>query len=80
MSEELLLIQLFQLLDASKGNPINDRVIHAHHECRCSHKLTILVIDPVRCLSHRMGFGSKQLQQLTSGLSWIVKTQKSLKQ
>jgi hypothetical protein len=28
------LIQLLKLLHTAKGNPIYDRLIHAHHECR----------------------------------------------
>jgi hypothetical protein len=28
------LIKFLQFLDPAKGNPVNNRVIHAHHECR----------------------------------------------
>jgi hypothetical protein len=57
----LLLVELLQLLDAAKGDQVNDRVIHAHHECRRNHKLTVLVIDLVHCFSNRMRFGGELL-------------------
>jgi hypothetical protein len=40
-----LLIELFQFLDAAKGNPVNNRLIHAHHECWRNDKFTVFVID-----------------------------------
>lgn len=42
---DLLLIELFQLLDPAKGNPVNDRVIHAHHECWRNDKLTVFIMN-----------------------------------
>jgi hypothetical protein len=58
------LIQFLQFLHAAKGNPVNDRLIHAHHQSRRNHKLAVFVIDPVHYLSHGMGFGGKHLQLL----------------
>jgi hypothetical protein len=51
----LLLIELLKFLDAAKGDQVNDRLIHPHHECWRNDKFTVFVIDLVRCLSHRMG-------------------------
>jgi hypothetical protein len=47
-----------------KGNPVNDRLIHAHHQRRRNNKLAVLVIDLVHCLGNRMGTGCKQPQLL----------------
>jgi hypothetical protein len=60
-----LLIELLNLLDAAKGNPIKDSLIHPHQQSRGNHEFTIFVIDLVHCLSHRMGTGAKHLQLLT---------------
>jgi hypothetical protein len=60
----LPLIELLQLLHAAKGNPVNDRLIHPHHECRRDDKFVVFVIDLVHYRSYRMGAGAKQLQLL----------------
>ena len=51
----LLLVELLQFLDAAKGDPVNDRVIHIHHECRHDDKFAVLVIDLVYCFHNRRG-------------------------
>src|SRR5918999_5242048 len=60
----LLLIEFLQLLDPAKGDPVNDCLIHSHHECRCNDKLAVLIIDLIHCLSNRMRPGAKHLQLL----------------
>jgi hypothetical protein len=54
---------------ASKGNPVNDRVIHAHHQGRRDDKFPVLVIDLVHRFGNRMGTLGKDFQLFASGLS-----------
>jgi hypothetical protein len=63
----LLLIELLQFLHAAKGNPVNDGLPHPHHERWRDDKFTVLVIDFVYGISHRMGALGKQLQMHTLG-------------
>jgi hypothetical protein len=65
----LLLIEFFQFLHPAKGDPINDRVIHAHHQSWCNDKFTIFVIDLVHRFGNRVGALGKLFQLLTSWLS-----------
>jgi hypothetical protein len=60
----LLLVEFLKLLHPTKSNPVNDSLIHAHHQSRGDDKFAVFVIDPVHCFGYRMGFGSKQLQLL----------------
>jgi hypothetical protein len=60
----LLLIELLQFLDPAKGDPVNDRVIHAHHQRRRNDEFTVLVIDLVHRFRNCVGFGGEQLQLL----------------
>ena len=55
----------FQFLDTAKGDPINDRVIHPHHQSRRDDEFAVFIIDPVHRLGNRMGFGAEHLQLLT---------------
>ena len=47
----LLLVQLLQLLHPAKSNPVNNGVIHPHHECWRNDELAVFIIDPVHCRS-----------------------------
>jgi hypothetical protein len=63
------LIEFLQLLDTAKGNPVNNRLIHPHHQSWRDHKLTVFIINLVHCLRYRMGVLGKHLQLFASGLS-----------
>jgi hypothetical protein len=60
----LLLVEFLKLLHPTKSNPVNDSLIHAHHQSRSDDKFPVFIIDLIHCFSHRMGTGRKQLQLL----------------
>ena len=57
-----MLIKLLQFLHAAKGNPVNDRVIHPHHERRRNDEFPLFVINLIHRFSYGMRFGAKHLQ------------------
>jgi len=46
----LLTIKLLKLTHLTKRNPINDDIIHAHHDDRRNREFPIFGIDPINCL------------------------------
>jgi hypothetical protein len=42
------------LFDPAKGDPVNNRLIHPHHQGRCDDEFAVFVIDPVHFLRNCM--------------------------
>jgi hypothetical protein len=60
----LLLVEFLKLLHPTKSNPVNDSLIHAHHQSRGDDKFPVFIIDPVHCRSDGMRAGGKHFQLL----------------
>ena len=70
----LLLVEFLKLLHPTKSNPVNDSLIHAHHQSRGDDKFPVFVIDLVHCLCHSMRPGGKHLKLLALVRDEVIDT------
>jgi hypothetical protein len=65
-------VDLLQLFHAAKGHPVEDGVLHPHHQSRGDHKLPVFVIDLVHGLGDLVQGGGEELQLFVRGVDEVV--------